>query len=134
MRYWYEIAGHLTAHNPNAFPLCFRLAVTPETLVPEVQRLQDEMRRMQAFMGVGPGGGARPAGPGVEPMRPAALPAEMRAMEQWGAPGREPRMPGEPPRSMGEALHAASVLRCIDLLERQCAFPPFRPLTLPQSS
>ncbi len=80
-------------------------AVSPEALAPELGQLKDEVRRMQAFLGVGPAaGGPLQAGAAPEPARAATVPEPLRAAEPWGAPGREPRQPGEMPRNMGEQL------------------------------
>ncbi len=74
----------------------------PAALQPEVGAMKDELRRVQAVLGIAPlaavpGMVAAPAGPAA----PGPAPAPPAGMEQWGQPAREPRQPGDPPRNMG---------------------------------
>ncbi len=75
--------------------------------------MKDEIRRVQAFLGMGPAPGmAMAAAAAPEADRAGAAPDAARTAEQWGGPGREPRQPGEMPRNMGEApLNAHALLK-----------------------
>ncbi len=81
------------------------LAVTPETLVPEVGNMKDEIRRMQTFLGMGPAPNMATA-PAAAPGQPAPAPDMPRSPEPWGQPGREPRQPSEPARNLGASTFA----------------------------
>lgn len=89
--------------------------IAPAALQPEVGAMKDELRRVQAVLGIAPlaavpGLVAAPAGPAA----PGPAPAPPAGMEQWGQPAREPRQPGDPPRNMGG--YGGLVVRTLRLL------------------
>ncbi|GLC51910.1 hypothetical protein PLESTB_000561900 [Pleodorina starrii] len=92
----------------------------PEPTQVELQRLADDMRRMQAFLGMNPAGvvPAAAVAAGPEAARQVAVaPGEGRSagVEPWGSPGREPRQPGQEVKNLGE------VVRDVDANNRRMA-------------
>ncbi|GLC35169.1 hypothetical protein PLESTM_000287000 [Pleodorina starrii] len=93
----------------------------PEALPPVIAQLADEVRRVQAFLGMNPaaiGPAAAAAAAGPEAARQVAVaPGEGRSagVEPWGSPGREPRQPGQEVKNLGE------VVRDVDTNNRRMA-------------
>ncbi|GIL42392.1 hypothetical protein Vafri_370, partial [Volvox africanus] len=75
-----------------------------DAISPELARMADDLKRVQAFLGMSPAPGG-PAGPeGAKAV--AVSPAEGRSTgaEPWGAPGREPRQPGQEVKNLGDLV------------------------------
>ncbi|KXZ54829.1 hypothetical protein GPECTOR_4g900 [Gonium pectorale] len=97
------------------------VAGMPEALPPVLVNMADEIKRVQAFLGMAPApaliaavGGAE----AVKPAQPGAASGEARpvpaAAEPWGTPGREraePRQPGEEPKNYGEVVREVDYTR-----------------------
>ncbi|GFR45288.1 hypothetical protein Agub_g6396 [Astrephomene gubernaculifera] len=81
----------------------------PEPAQAELSRLSDDVKRMQAFLGMGPSAsGPGAAGPDAARAAEGAASGEARSVgvEPWGAPGREPRLQQgqEPARNLGDIV------------------------------
>ncbi|PNH10047.1 hypothetical protein TSOC_003287 [Tetrabaena socialis] len=78
----------------------------PDAAHAELVRLADDLKRVQAFLGMAPAGtgtdamgssaGGQAAAPGSD--------GRSGAMDQWGQPGREPRDPGQAIRDLGDLV------------------------------
>ncbi|KAG2495829.1 hypothetical protein HYH03_006068 [Edaphochlamys debaryana] len=81
------------------------LADLPAPVAAELQRMDQELKKVQQFMNMNPPGQAPPpakAAPALEPMRAAELPKG--ANDPWSQPGRDPRMPADAPKSIADMV------------------------------
>ncbi|GIL95888.1 hypothetical protein Vretimale_1824, partial [Volvox reticuliferus] len=79
----------------------------PEALPPVIAQLADDVKRVQAFLGMSPAGVVPVAAAAPEGAKAMAVsPAEGRStgVEPWGAPGREPRQPGQEVKNLGDVV------------------------------
>ncbi|EFJ51151.1 hypothetical protein VOLCADRAFT_87941 [Volvox carteri f. nagariensis] len=79
----------------------------PEPTQAELARMADDLKRVQAFLGMSPAGVVPVAAAAPEVAKAVAVaPAEGRStgVEPWGAPGREPRQPGQEVKNLGEVV------------------------------